>query len=133
MGTQSTWGLISRVSSRTYRFLEMASEQRGGRSGLAQAWLLLFNVGMVAGWASIGYSLIGEMLTTSNYKLWYHLVEKQLIFFQTAAVFEVLHSAIGLVRANPIITAGQVASRVFIVWFVLKPMIKVQINLGCAF
>merc|ERR1712110_170821 len=86
------------------QIVEMASEQRGGRSGLAQAWLLLYNVGMVAGWSSIGYSVVSEMWTSGNYKILYHIVEQQLLFFQTAAVMEILHAAFGLVRSNTILT-----------------------------
>jgi len=128
-------GLISRVSSRTYR-LEMAGNSASNssttKSGLAQAWLLLYNVGQVAGWSSIGYSIIVEMCASGNYKILYHIVEKQLLIFQTAAVLEILHAATGLVRSNPILTTFQVFSRVIVLWGVIYPIVKVQINLGCA-
>merc|ERR1712226_1554351 len=128
-------GLISRVSSRTYRnFLKMApsSNTSSNKSGLAQAWLLLYNVGQVAGWSSIGYSIIVEMWISGNYKILYHIVEKQLLIFQTAAVLEILHAATGLVRSNPILTTFQVFCRVIVLWGVIYPIVKVQINLGCA-
>merc|ERR1712226_1695275 len=128
-------GLISRVSSRTYRnFLKMApsSNSSSTKSGLAQAWLLLYNVGQVAGWSSIGYSIIVEMWISGNYKILYHIVEKQLLIFQTAAVLEILHAATGLVKSNPILTTFQVFSRVIVLWGIVYPIVKVQINLGCA-
>ena len=107
-------------------------DQKEGGSGLAQAWLLLYNVGQVAGWSSIGYSLVLEMWSSGNYKILYHIVEKQLLIFQTAAVFEIIHAATGLVRSNPILTTFQVFSRLIVLWGVIYPIVKVQINLGCA-
>ena len=65
-----------------------------------------------------------------NYKILYHNVERQLIFFQTGAVLEILHSATGLVPSSAILTAFQVFSRIFILWGVMVPIVKVQINLG---
>ncbi|KIW33485.1 uncharacterized protein PV07_00331 [Cladophialophora immunda] len=38
---------------------------------------------------------------------------------QTIALLEILHAAVGLVRASPITTAMQVASRILLVWVVL--------------
>ena len=40
---------------------------------------------------------------------------------QTIALLEVVHAAIGLVRASPVTTAMQVASRIMLVWGVLTP------------
>lgn len=40
---------------------------------------------------------------------------------QTVALLEVVHAAIGLVRASPVTTAMQVASRIMLVWGVLTP------------
>jgi len=109
------------------------SKKSQDRSGLSTAWLLLFNVSMVAGWSSIGCALFSEMITgNGNYKILYHNVERQLIFFQTGAVLEILHSATGLVPSSAILTAFQVFSRIFILWGVMVPIVKVQINLGCA-
>jgi len=107
-------------------------DQKEEPTGLAQAWLLLYNVGQVAGWSSIGYSLVLEMWSSGNYKILYHIVEKQLLIFQTAAIFEILHAATGLVRSNPILTTFQVFSRLIVLWGVIHPIVKVQINLGCA-
>ena len=39
---------------------------------------------------------------------------------QTIALLEVVHAAVGLVRASPITTAMQVASRILVVWVVLE-------------
>ena len=49
---------------------------------------------------------------------------------QTLALLEILHSATGLVRASPVTTAMQVASRLLVVWGVLNryPQIVVEYN-----
>lgn len=39
---------------------------------------------------------------------------------QTIALLEIVHAAVGLVRASPITTAMQVSSRILIVWVVLQ-------------
>lgn len=49
---------------------------------------------------------------------------------QTLALLEVVHSVLGLVRASPVTTAMQVASRILLVWVVLEmyPQIVVTTN-----
>ncbi|PKI83946.1 very-long-chain (3R)-3-hydroxyacyl-CoA dehydratase [Malassezia vespertilionis] len=42
------------------------------------------------------------------------------VIFQTLAVFEVFHALFGLVQANPIMVALQVASRIAIIWGVVE-------------
>jgi len=103
------------------------------RSTLALAWLLLYNVAMTAGWTSIFWNVINEMiLGNGNYKILYHLSERQLIFFQTGAILEIFHAAVGLVPSSVILTTFQVFSRQIVLWGVIVPIVKVQINMGCA-
>jgi very-long-chain (3R)-3-hydroxyacyl-CoA dehydratase len=65
------------------------------------------------------------MLTwKSNYDLLksknlYHNVEFFLLIFQTAAVLEVVHAAVGLVRSNPVLVLLQVLSRLIVVWLIM--------------
>lgn len=109
------------------------SKKQPEKSSLATVWLLLYNVSLMAGWSSIGYAIFKEMVTgDGNYKILYHNVERQLKFFQTAAILEVVHCAIGLVPSSAILTFFQVLSRVAVLWGVMVPIVKVQINLGCA-
>lgn len=49
----------------------------------------------------------------------YKNVEFFLQIFQTAALLEVLHAAIGLVRSNPVLVFLQVLSRILVVWLVM--------------
>ena len=48
----------------------------------------------------------------------YSNVETVLLVFQSAALLEVAHAAIGLVRSNPVLTLLQVLSRLLVVWLV---------------
>ena len=46
----------------------------------------------------------------------YDALHPLLMFTQSIAVLEILHASIGIVRASPITTAMQVASRMLVVW-----------------
>ena len=48
------------------------------------------------------------------------------------ALFEIFHSASGLVRTSTILTFLHVTSRLLVLWWIINPIVKVQINLGCA-
>uniref|UniRef100_A0A183B5V3 Very-long-chain (3R)-3-hydroxyacyl-CoA dehydratase n=1 Tax=Echinostoma caproni TaxID=27848 RepID=A0A183B5V3_9TREM len=65
------------------------------------------------------YMYVSEALLSGN---WFGLgshVEFLLRIFQTLALIEVLHAALGLVRSSPFTTAVQISSRVFVVWGIL--------------
>ena len=51
----------------------------------------------------------------------YSNVETYLLIFQTAALLEVLHAAVGLVRSNPVLVFLQVLSRLLVVWLIAYP------------
>jgi len=55
-------------------------------------------------------------------------VEMFLIVFQTAAILEIIHTVLGIVRSNVVLTTIQVFSRVFIVWGIL---IQVEESRDC--
>lgn len=54
-------------------------------------------------------------------ELLYQRIEFYLLIFQTAAILEVVHAAIGLVRSNPVLVLFQVLSRLAVVWLVCYP------------
>lgn len=56
----------------------------------------------------------------------YEKVEFYLLIFQTAAILEVVHAAIGLVRSNPLLVLFQVLSRLAVVWLVCYPFKDVK-------
>ena len=50
--------------------------------------------------------------------------------FQTLAVLEILHAAVGLVRSNVVLTAFQVFSRVFVTWAIVWAFPEAQMSRG---
>lgn len=56
-----------------------------------------------------------------NSKNLYKNNEFLLQIFQTAALLEVVHAAIGIVRSNPFLVFVQVLSRLAVVWLVAFP------------
>jgi len=85
-------------------------------SQLAKYYLVLYNVAQVIGWTYMLYQLIAYYTIDRGTKqtLWEY-IGWTVIIFQNAAVLEVLHVAIGIVRGNLIITTIQVLSRVMVV------------------
>lgn len=53
--------------------------------------------------------------------LLYNYIDPLLMVFQTLQSVEVLHALFGWVKANPLVVAIQVASRLAIVWLVVEP------------
>jgi very-long-chain (3R)-3-hydroxyacyl-CoA dehydratase len=88
---------------------------------LSKSYLVLYNSMQVAGWAyllaltlpHLRSSLIDGKKDSGQL---YRDVGPALRLFQTAAVLEVLHAIVGLVRSSAAITAFQVASRVFLIF-----------------
>lgn len=60
----------------------------------------------------------------------YDSVETPLKIFQSAAILEVLHCAVGLVPSSVVLTAFQVASRLFLTWAIAHSVPQVQDNPG---
>ena len=56
----------------------------------------------------------------------YNNVEFLLQVFQTLALLEVVHAAIGLVKSNPMLVLFQVLSRLLVVWAVTYLFVPVK-------
>ena len=56
----------------------------------------------------------------------YNNVEFLLQVFQTLALLEVVHAAIGLVKSNPMLVLFQVLSRLLVVWAVTYLFVPVR-------
>ncbi|EEH38494.2 hypothetical protein PAAG_08221 [Paracoccidioides lutzii Pb01] len=86
------------------------------------AYLLLYNALSFALWTTITVRLISllTLLTpTDNVAHIFDTLFPLLHFAQSLALLEILHSAVGLVRASVVTTTLQVASRILVVWGVL--------------
>ncbi|CAG5095319.1 Oidioi.mRNA.OKI2018_I69.XSR.g14132.t1.cds [Oikopleura dioica] len=69
-------------------------------TGLHRAYLLLYNVILAAGWASIGWAAVREYNHSGHVKHLFRATEKSLFIFQTAALLEVFNAAVGFVKSS---------------------------------
>nr|XP_038944842.1 very-long-chain (3R)-3-hydroxyacyl-CoA dehydratase 2 isoform X3 [Rattus norvegicus] len=94
------------------------SRKKKGPGPVATAYLVIYNVVMTAGWLVIAVGLVRAYLAKGSYHSLYYSIEKPLKFFQTGALLEILHCAIGIVPSSVVLTSFQVMSRVFLIWAV---------------
>ncbi|XP_072027513.1 very-long-chain (3R)-3-hydroxyacyl-CoA dehydratase 2-like [Amphiura filiformis] len=95
-------------------------------SGLVTAYLVVYNVILCAGWTAVGVMGVRHYMQAKSFIGMYDAVELPLKLFQTAAMLEVVHCALGLVSSSVVLTAFQVASRVFLVWAITHSVREVQ-------
>jgi very-long-chain (3R)-3-hydroxyacyl-CoA dehydratase len=82
-------------------------------------YLFAYNAIQVVGWASILVKSVTGLLAGKSYEMLYNNVEWELQIFQTAAILEIFHAIIGIVRSPVGTTITQVFSRVTVVWLIL--------------
>ncbi|XP_025731149.1 very-long-chain (3R)-3-hydroxyacyl-CoA dehydratase 2 isoform X2 [Callorhinus ursinus] len=102
------------------------ARKKKGPGPLATAYLVIYNVVMTAGWLVIAVGLVRAYLAKGSYHSLYYSIEKPLKFFQTGALLEVLHCAVGIVPSSVVLTSFQVMSRVFLIWAVTHSVKEVQ-------
>jgi very-long-chain (3R)-3-hydroxyacyl-CoA dehydratase len=100
---------------------------------LSVVYLFLYNLVQAIGWTAIAIVGVKHYDTHDSYVGLYADVKILLNTFQTLAVLEVVHSATGIVRSNPFLTAVQLASRVFLIWGVLYVVPEAQDQIGVLF
>ncbi|XP_053554006.1 very-long-chain (3R)-3-hydroxyacyl-CoA dehydratase 2 [Bombina bombina] len=103
-----------------------SQKKRRGPGAFAIAYLVIYNVIMTAGWLVIAVGLVRTYLAKGSYHHLYYSIEKPLKFFQTGALLEIVHCAIGIVPSSVVLTAFQVLSRVFLTWAVTHSVKEVQ-------
>ncbi|XP_076179655.1 3-hydroxyacyl-CoA dehydratase 1 [Ptiloglossa arizonensis] len=88
-------------------------------SSVGTLYLKIYNLVQVFGWCYIFYKFLqNDFSSTTGPDLW-QSVKWPVIIFQHAALLEVVHAALGLVKSNPALTGFQVLSRVAVVSAVL--------------
>ena len=102
-------------------------------SSLSQKYLLAYNGICFVLWGVVtlrAVTLLPVLLSHNKLHGLYHAIFPVLLWTQTLALLEVVHSLVGLVRASPVTTAMQVASRILVVWGVmyLLPEVIVKKN-----
>lgn len=87
-------------------------------SVLRRLYLSVYNWTVCFGWVQVLY-LVLKTLKESGHEHVYDAAEKPLLFAQTAAVLEILHGLLGLVRSPVSATLPQIGSRLYLVWGIL--------------
>ncbi|KAL7879985.1 hypothetical protein SRHO_G00022390 [Serrasalmus rhombeus] len=105
---------------------ETNNKKKRTKSAIATAWLTFYNIAMTAGWLVLALAMARYYLQKGTHKGVYRSIARTLKFFQTFAVLEVGHCAIGIVRTSVIVTGVQVCSRIFMVWFITNSIRQVQ-------
>ncbi|XP_048403656.1 very-long-chain (3R)-3-hydroxyacyl-CoA dehydratase 1 isoform X2 [Stegostoma tigrinum] len=95
-------------------------------SPFATAWLTFYNITMTAGWLVLAVAMIRFSYQKRTHKGLYRSIQKTLKFFQTFALLEIIHCAVGIVRTSVLVTGVQVMSRIFMVWFVIHSIRPIQ-------
>ncbi|KAJ7953523.1 Very-long-chain (3R)-3-hydroxyacyl-CoA dehydratase [Quillaja saponaria] len=85
---------------------------------LRRFYLTVYNWTLFAGWFQVLY-LVLKTLNESSHENVYNAAEKPLLLAQTAAVLEILHGLVGLVRSPVTATLPQISSRLFVTWGIL--------------
>ncbi|KAJ1827273.1 hypothetical protein LPJ56_001748 [Coemansia sp. RSA 2599] len=86
-------------------------------SGIVDSYLVAYNAASFVGWA---YVLVQTTLylveNGANLDGLFDRVGETLIYVQTGAALEIIHSLVGLVRSSPMTVVMQVYSRLLLVW-----------------
>ncbi|CAM6100790.1 unnamed protein product [Calypogeia fissa] len=93
-------------------------ESKKGSSPLRWLYLSTYNWVLFGGWCQILYLAI-DAISKEGPKSVYAAVEKPLQIWQTAALFEIFNSIVGIVRSPVTATLPQISSRLFLTWGVL--------------
>lgn len=101
-------------------------------SSLKNLYLLGYNVACAAGWAYVLITCAQHIVSgkSEQPQALYDEVEQVLKIVQTAAIMEVLHALLGVVRSPWFTTLLQVASRVTILWGFLWAIPSTQGQIG---
>ncbi|XP_059624145.1 very-long-chain (3R)-3-hydroxyacyl-CoA dehydratase PASTICCINO 2 [Cornus florida] len=90
----------------------------GFLSLLRRIYLTIYNWTVFVGWFQVLYLAL-KTLKESGHEHVYDAVEKPLLYAQSAAVLEILHGLVGLVRSPVSATLPQISSRLYVTWGIL--------------
>uniref|UniRef100_A0A453DZG4 Very-long-chain (3R)-3-hydroxyacyl-CoA dehydratase n=2 Tax=Aegilops tauschii subsp. strangulata TaxID=200361 RepID=A0A453DZG4_AEGTS len=90
----------------------------GVGSAVRRLYLSVYNWVVFVGWAQVLYYAVTALLDGGHEGV-YAAVERPLQLAQTAAVMEILHGLVGLVRSPVTATLPQIGSRLFLTWGIL--------------
>merc|ERR1739838_447 len=94
-------------------------------------YLILYDVLQTLGWMIVLIQTLHQLVYEQEpVRYMWDNVHIVLDIFQTLAVLEIVHCAIGLVRSSVVLTTFQVFSRVFVLWAVLHSAEQSQQSIG---
>ncbi|XP_025878616.1 very-long-chain (3R)-3-hydroxyacyl-CoA dehydratase PASTICCINO 2A-like isoform X1 [Oryza sativa Japonica Group] len=100
----------------------------GMASVLRRLYLSVYNWIVFIGWVQVSWSMILALLE-KRYEAVYAAVEQHLLFAQTAAIMEILHSIVGLVRSPVSSTLPQITARLFMIWGILRSFPEIHTHI----
>lgn len=103
--------------------LEKTPPPRENESRLKRAYLLAYNIAQIAAWCLVFMKAAVHVSEKKTFDGLYNEVSYWLKIAQTAAILEIVHCMVGLVRSSVFTTLPQVASRLFILWIVTDSLI----------
>uniref|UniRef100_A0A914ULM6 Very-long-chain (3R)-3-hydroxyacyl-CoA dehydratase n=1 Tax=Plectus sambesii TaxID=2011161 RepID=A0A914ULM6_9BILA len=95
-----------------------------------QIYLFIYNAVQVVGWGFVLVKTANGLIHGKSYEQLYDAVKCELEIFQTAALLEIVHAALGFVRSPISTTVMQVFSRVMLVWPVLYKVESARSSIG---
>lgn len=90
---------------------------------LSKVYLIFYNICLVIGWSLIFLKALVHISENNSFSGLYNEVEFWLKVSQTAALLELVHSLVGIVRSSIFTALPQVASRLLLVWLILDPLL----------
>ncbi|KAK3160348.1 hypothetical protein QOZ80_1BG0058360 [Eleusine coracana subsp. coracana] len=100
----------------------------GVGSAVRRLYLSIYNWVVFYGWAQVLYYAV-MALRESGHEAVYPAIERPLQFAQTAAIMEIFHGLVGLVRSPVSATLPQIGSRLFLTWGVLYSFPETQTHI----
>ncbi|CAN0213630.1 unnamed protein product [Ectocarpus sp. 4 AP-2014] len=99
-------------------------------SPVKDVYLIAYNLACASGWSYVLFVCVSHILAGNEPQALYDEVEKVLQIVQTAALMEVLHAMLGVVRSPWVTTLMQVSSRIVLVWGFMWAVPSTQGQLG---
>jgi very-long-chain (3R)-3-hydroxyacyl-CoA dehydratase len=93
--------------------------------GISKAYLLAYNVSQFCGWTYLMYRLLPYLRLQAKATTFFPAKNPASLYVELgdhvklvlmAAILEIVHAAIGIVRSNPMVCAVQIAGRLAVVW-----------------
>ncbi|GAV61616.1 PTPLA domain-containing protein [Cephalotus follicularis] len=97
----------------------------GLSSLLKRLYLSIYNWTVFVGWFQVLFFSVKTLIESGHQNV-YNAVEKPLLLAQSAAVLEILHGLVGLVRSPITSTLPQISSRLFVTWGILWSFPQIQ-------